>query len=128
MEKLNERAACFVEKFACELAESFMPQDGMCRQKKKQWQLSKTTTEIHFFIQRKGAEGGFYFEEEEDARNICFSKGSDGLYGINVELNCLSFSTEAHLTPINEFISQRGKEVNPLLSATLTCGLALEDS
>lgn len=96
--------------------------------KKKQWQLSKTTTEIHFFIQRKGAEGGFYFEEEEDARNICFLKGSDGLYGINVELNCLSFSTEAHLTPINEFISQRGKEVNPLLSATLTCGLALEDS
>lgn len=47
--------------------------------------------------------------EEEDARDICFLKGSDVLYGINVELNCLSVSTEAHPTPIKEFIFQREK-------------------
>lgn len=44
----------------------------------------------------------FDFKEVEDASNICFLKGNDGLYGI--ELNCLSASTGAHTTPMNEYI------------------------
>lgn len=59
MEKLNERAACFVAKFACELAESFMPQDGMCRQKKSNGSFQKQPLKSTFSSRGREQREGF---------------------------------------------------------------------
>lgn len=107
----DEKAACFIAKFTYEVAQGHICLRMGCADKKSNGSSQNQPLKSTMSSRGKGKEqGAFEFDEVEDSSNICFLKGNDRLYGVNVELNCLSASTEAHTTPINEYISRRAKE------------------
>lgn len=59
------------------------------------------------------AQETFDFDEVVDVSNIRFLKGNEGLYGVNVELNCLSASTETHTTPSLNIYPEGQKRTEP---------------
>lgn len=106
-----ERTACFVAKYTYEVAQGHICLRMGCADRKSHGSSQKQPLKSTISSRGKGRlQGAFDFDEAEDASNICFLKGNDRLYGINIELNCLPASTEAHTTPINEYISWRAKE------------------
>lgn len=101
-----ERAACFVAKSRYEVAQGHTCLKTRHAGKESDGSSQKQALKSTISSRGKGREeGAFDFDEAEDESNICFLKGSDGLYGINAELSSLSTSTEAHTMPINEYIT-----------------------
>lgn len=101
-----ERGVCFAEKSTYEVAQGDICLRMRCTARKSNGSSQQKPPKASISSRGEGRkQGAFDFDEAEDACTMCFLKGNEGLYSINVELNCLSTSTEAHTATVNEYIS-----------------------